>query len=335
MRTAVGDAMAFAEAVVIYPVAVAMGDDLRGGKYHVLVEAAVGPTRDEGLAGINPREVPHGVAAGGADVKIDNVVLVPLVVVGPGIVGCAGLGDVFVNGHQREVHALVDPVRERVNLPAINLVLSALAEFPFAHRAPVSRVGLEVRVHHVARAADLQPTGRPTKVRAREHPVHLRLGVPHDLVVSIRRAMRHGLAAVVGLPVDAVCRVAQCRRVRAQVGVAHLVSVGRVGLVRVDVKRGGVVMCRVQALQQRDFLEMNPIDRLRVAIRVAAVPHLEFPLIVQHRAIKVPLENRLAAILLHHRAQFAHHPALLRHHPVIHQKLLAQPHLHSIGGECP
>lgn len=94
-------------------------------------------------------------------------------------------------------------------------------------------------------------------------------------------------------------------------------------------------MRRVQPFEQRDFVEMNPVERLRVAIRVAAVPHLEFPLIVQHRAIKVPLENRLAAILLHHCAQFAHQPALLSHHPVIHQKLLMQPHLHFIGGECP
>ena len=46
-------------------------------------------------------------------------------------------------------------------------------------------------------------------------------------------------------------------------------------------------------------------------------------------------ENRLAGILLRHGAQFAHQLVFLSHNPVIDQKLLAEPHLHFIGGEPP
>ena len=166
------------------------------------------------------------------------------------------------------------------------------------------------------------------KVSAREHPVHLRLGVPHDLVVGVRRAMRHRLAVVVGVQVDAIGGVAQHGRVRAQVGVADFVAMRRIRLIRVNVKRGGVVMRGIESLEQRYFIEVQTIRRLSVAVWVAAVPQFKLPLVVQHRAVKIPLEDRLPAVLLLHPSELPRHDAFLGHHPVVHQKLLSKSHAH-------
>lgn len=112
--------------------------------------------------------------------------------------------------------------------------------------------------------------------------------------------MRYRPAVVVGVPVDAIGGVAQHGRVRAQVGVADFVAMSRIRLIRVNLKRGGVVVRGIESLEQRYFIEVQTIRRLNVAVWVAAVLQFELPLVVQHRAVKIPLEDPLPAVLLLH-----------------------------------
>ena len=88
-----------------------MRDDLRGRKYHILVKATVWSTRNKRFACIDPGKVPHRIATGSSYIKIDDVMLVPLMMVRPTIVWFTWLRYIFINGHQRKVHSFMDPVR--------------------------------------------------------------------------------------------------------------------------------------------------------------------------------------------------------------------------------